>query len=150
MSEVIVIPDEAVAEPVVETVIVESADENISEDITEAISEVAEVERELDDRERLVNLERDVMELRGQLWDAEGNAAWALSLAESNMEQIDELAENDAAIVDAVDAADADIIDAVEDAEIDGDEDTDIEVSDIEPVSARIHPLFRPLKGWRD
>jgi len=92
--------------------------------------------------ERIVNLERDVMDMRATLFDAEGNANYALAIAKDLQEDVEELAEQDEAIVEAVD-------EAIDEVEADLEEvEPEAETEDNAPASAKVHPLFRPAKEW--
>lgn len=129
------------------TVIIADSDDSTAESIADAIEDGNDEQNDRDILERVVNLERDVSDLRSQLWDAEGNAAFARALAEQALEETEDLAVNDEEILTAVDEADAEIIENVENAEDDEDGEG-LDVDPIEPASAKTHILFRPAREF--
>lgn len=149
-SVVVIVPD-ADDTPAAEggdaTIIVADTDDSPAEDIADAIEDVNDENNDRDILERVVNLERDVSDLRSQLWDAEGNAMFARAIAEQALEETEALAVNDEEILTAVDEADAEIIDNVENAE-DAEDGDGLDVDPIEPASAKTHILFRPAREF--
>lgn len=125
-----------------ETPVIDSGDNVVIIDSTPASTEEVGADPLT---ERLVNLERDVQEIRSKLWDAEGNAQYALYVAEQAAEDIEELAEQDEEIVEAVDEA---IVESIEEATDEDGKDAELEVEDDAPTSAKVHPLFRPASDW--
>lgn len=132
MSDVVIINAEGDSdpEPIEPVVIVEPDDSPKTDDL------------EISNLERIVNLERDIAELRSQLWDAEGKAAWAQIVAEQAAEDIEQLAEQDEEIVEAIDEVTDELEDDLESLE------EEVETEDNEPASAKVHPLFRPASDW--
>jgi hypothetical protein len=98
--------------------------------------------------ERLVNLERDVAEIREAVFTAQLAADTADRRAERALEETEQLAENDEHVLDAVDET---VEAGIESAEIvegdDGEEVLEVD-EDMPPASARVHPLFRPARDW--
>lgn len=99
--------------------------------------------------ERIVNLERDVGELREHVFEAQMTADVAEIVADDALANTEALAATDAAIIDATDEA---IVESLEDAEVERADDGELEIlpADDEPVSAKVHPMFRSFKDWRN
>lgn len=131
-------PDEVTVEGDT-TVIVETPAEETGSDAVEAVA----VETNLDHEQRLTRLEMQYEELRSNIWEVEGKVAAVQLDAEI-------LAETDEAIIEATDEA---IVETVEGAEIEeggfGEED-EITTDAIEPVSSKVHPMFRSFADWRN
>jgi len=117
-------------------VIVDTTDDGESDD--DAVDAVV-IATELDIVERVTRLEERVMTIDQTAWEAK-------FAAENAMDAVDELAEVDEEIIDAVDEN----FEALEDAEIDDvdDDGEDELVVDSEPVSQKVHPLFRSRADW--
>lgn len=155
----------------------ENEDESVDSDVTVVVSGVGARAEEVEDAppvvvvvpepvtpeegpstaeliERIVNLERDVAELRAEVWGAAEDASEALDVAEVALAVAD-VAEADAeagegATDEAIDDAIEELSEEIEEAPIEKGEDGEehLELDPITPSSAKVHPLFRPASDW--
>lgn len=121
------------------TVIVETPAEETGGDAVEAVT----IETNLDHEQRITRLESEIVSLYSEIGSIRGEVAEVQLDAEI-------LAETDDAIIEATDEA---IVETVEGAEIEeggfGEED-EITTDAIEPVSSKVHPMFRSFADWRN
>lgn len=118
-----------------QTVIVEAPVEE-----SEAIEAVV-ISETIDQAERIAALEADNARLYGEILAVSAQADEATALAESAVES----QEADAEVINE----NFQELDNAEIADTDGDGDEEI-VADIQPVTAKTHPLFRSFKDWRN
>jgi hypothetical protein len=138
-DELVEAPDEVTNEGDTVVVVVETAEPDSDNNAVEAVA----VETNLDHESRITALEMRMNEVESQ-------AAIAAIDAEIALDATENLAEADEAIIEAADDA---IVETVENAEIEEGgigEDDEITTDAIEPVSARVHPMFRSWSEWRN